>query len=146
MASLLEQINGIDVSLVGRRIVVDGQIDSRDLARVKAVQQRYGDILILAREISTFEQKMLHFDVKITEISRDVTEELGINWSTSFAGPTLNYERAWNQGANLAIPETNENASYLFGNNFSDVGSIDLTLGEAISGAGAGLTVDQQRG
>ena len=145
VASLLEQINGIDVSLVGRRIVVDGQIDSRDLARVKAVQQRYGDILILAREISTFEQKMLHFDVKITEISRDVTEELGINWSTSFAGPTLNYERAWNQGANLAIPETNENASYLFGNNFSDQGSIDLTLGEAISGAGAGLTVDQQR-
>ena len=143
VASLLEQINGINVSLVGRRIVVDGQIDSRDLARVKAVQQRYGDILILAREISTFEQKMLHFDVKITEISRDVTEELGINWSTSFAGPTLNYERAWNQGSNLAIPQTNENASYLFGNNFTDVGSLDLALGESV--AGAAFTLDQQR-
>ena len=38
---------------------------------------------------------MLHFDVRITEVGRDVTEELGIDWSKGFAGPSLGYENIW---------------------------------------------------
>lgn len=141
--ALLEGISGIEVKILGRRIVVDGQIATRDLERVKLIQQRYGDILILAREVTAFEQKMLHFDVRITEISRDVTEELGVNWSTSFAGPSLNYEKVWNANSTGQVPATNEAASYLVNSLIgAAVSPVDLILGEQIEGP---LTLQQQQ-
>ncbi len=102
---LLKDIPGISISTVGRRIVVDGNLDTRDLERVKTVQERYDDILILSREVTSYEQKMLYFDVKVTEINRDVTEELGISWTTSFAGPSAGYEKAWKHNSlNATVP------------------------------------------
>lgn len=107
---LLGDIEGVKITTIGRRIVVDGLLDTSDLERVKLLKERYSDMLILAREINSFEQPMLHFDVRITEISRDVTEELGISWSKTFAGPTLGYENVWG-GDNLSLIADNENTS-----------------------------------
>lgn len=98
--ALLGDVPGLTVKTVGRRIVVDGNIQLRDLERVKMIKERYPNILVLAREISPFEQKMLYFDVRVTEVNRDVTEELGINWSKSFAGPTFNAQKAFNSSYN----------------------------------------------
>ena len=126
---LLGDIEGIKISTVGRRIVVDGQIDTRDLDRVKLVKERYDGMLILARELTEFEQDMLHFDVRIVEIGRDVTEELGINWSTSFAGPSLGYEDIWSTNTLGRLPE-NDNASTPVGTLLADtMDPLSLLLG-----------------
>jgi len=93
--ALLSDIPGIKVTTVGRRVVVDGNLEARDLERVKLVKERYDDMLVLAREITDYEQKMIYFDVRITEFDRDETEELGINWSKSFAGPTFGHANNW---------------------------------------------------
>lgn len=103
--ALLKNIPGIKVTTVGRRIVVDGNVQTRDLERINAVKERYPNILVLSREKTDYEQKMLYFDVQVTEISRDVTEELGINWSKSFPGPTLGYEKGWKTNSAGAIPD-----------------------------------------
>ena len=105
---LLGQIPGIRISTVGRRVVVDGNLEARDLERVNMVKERYDDMLILAREITEYEQKMVYFDVRITEFDRDVTEELGINWSKQAAGPTIGYASIWQQEKGL-IPENDPN-------------------------------------
>lgn len=97
--SMLGDIPGIKITTVGHRVVIDGNLEKRDLDRVNLVKQRYDDMLILAREITPYEQKMIYFDVKITEFDRSKTEELGINWSKEFAGPGLAYQKNWiNEG------------------------------------------------
>ena len=137
---LLKDAEGLSVKTIGNRIVIDGTVDSRNLERIKIVKERYGDILILAREITEFEQKMLHFDVRITEINRSVTENIGVDWDTSFSGPTLGYENIWNAKSLGQFPE-NDNAlvaAQLQGG----ISPIDLTLGSQVVGS---LAIDQQR-
>ena len=139
--ALLKGIPGITVTTVGRRIVIDGNLEARDLERVNTVKERYSDILVLAREISDYEQKMMYFDVQVTEINRDVTEEIGINWSKSFAGPSLGYEKAW---------KTNELGTVASSTGFEPVASIltgatsaiDTALGAQVDGD---LSITQQR-
>ncbi|WP_420550784.1 type II and III secretion system protein family protein [Litorivicinus lipolyticus] len=92
---LLSQIPGVTVETIGRKLVVDGVIDTRDMERVERLKEDYPDILVLAREISEFEQKMVFFDVKVTEVNRNVSEALGVNWNTTIAGPSLGYQKAW---------------------------------------------------
>jgi len=120
--ALLGDIPGIKVTTVGRRVVVDGNLEARDLERVKLVKERYDDMLVLAREITDYEQKMIYFDVRITEFDRDETEELGINWSKSFAGPSLGYAKNWKPSANDGVDLSG--VGPVFGGN-STQGSFD---------------------
>lgn len=101
---LLGDIPGIEITTIGRRVVVDGNLDARDLERVNTVKGRYEDMMVLAREVSEYEQQMIYFDVQITEFDRDQTEELGINWSKTFFGPTLSYGKTWSQRG-AAVPD-----------------------------------------
>ena len=91
--TFLKDIPGIKVKVIDQRVVIDGNIQDRDLERITLLQERYPDILVLAREISAFEQKMIYFDVRVTEFSKDKTEKLGIDWQKSFSGPILNLAR-----------------------------------------------------
>ena len=131
---LLKDIPGIKITTVGRRVVVDGNLEARDLARVNTVKDRYDDMLILAREITPYEQKMIYFDVKVTEINRDDTELLGIDWSTTFTGPSLGHAKAWRHNelftTNLATDDESPVTSL--------IGATDLTdsiLGEQVNGS-----------
>lgn len=97
---MLKDIPGIKITTVGRRVVVDGNLEARDLERVNLVKQRYDDMLVLARPLSPYEQQMIYFDVQITEFDRSKTQELGINWQKEFAGPQVRYQKNWvNDGA-----------------------------------------------
>lgn len=110
--ALLGEIPGIKITTVGRRVVVDGSLQSRDLNRVNTVKERYDDMLVLAREITDYEQKMIYFDVRITEFDRDETEELGINWSKTFSGPTFGYGSNWKESTQGSIgPDFSANSA-----------------------------------
>lgn len=91
--TFLKDIPGIEVMVIDQQVVIDGYLQSRDLNRISLLQQRYPDILVLARSITPFEEKMIYFDVRVTEFSKDETEKLGIDWQTSFSGPVLNLAR-----------------------------------------------------
>lgn len=91
--TFLKGIPGIKVSVIDQRVVVDGNLQDRDLDRIQLLKERYPDILVLAREITAFEEKMIYFDVRVTEFSKDKTEKLGIDWQKSFNGPVLNLAR-----------------------------------------------------
>jgi pilus assembly protein CpaC len=143
--ALLNDINGANVRTIGSRIIVDGQLDPSDLARVESLKERYDDILILARVKNEFEQSMLHFDVRITEVSRDVTEELGIDWSKGFAGPSLGYENIWG-GDNLGtVSSANANASSPVANVIGAAMNPANLLGIIIPDPEKDLSVTQER-
>ena len=133
---LLKNVKGLNVRVVGNRIVVDGTVDTSDLERVNIVKERYDDILVLAREVTDFEQKMLYFDVQITEVSNSVTENIGVDWSTSFAGPTLAYENIWNAKSLGNFPPAAENGSALVQTVLgAATNPVDLVLGQQLNGA-----------
>ena len=56
--ALLKNVKGVSVTTIGRRIVIDGTVEERELDRIKAIKDRYKDILDLSRVISDFEQKL----------------------------------------------------------------------------------------
>ncbi len=93
--AMLGQIPGIAIKTVGRQIVVDGDLNQIDMDRIKLLQERYPDMLVLAQPMSQFVAPMIYFDVRITEFAKDDVEELGINWSTSINGPTLAHSSDW---------------------------------------------------
>jgi len=120
---LLGDIPGIKITTVGRRVVVDGNLEARDLERVNAVKERYEDMMILARSITEYEQEMIYFDVQVVEFDRNKTEELGIRWSKSFAGPSLHYANTWkNSGAR--VPEMISAGSIAYGGAAGDRGLL----------------------
>lgn len=105
--SLLGDIPGIEIKTAGRHVVVDGVLEARDMEKVDIVQSMYEDLVVLARVLNEFEEKMIFFDVQIAEFDRSKTEELGINWQKSFTGPSLRYGKTW-QAAGGAIAQWSE--------------------------------------
>lgn len=89
--AMLGQIPGIKIKAVGRQIVIDGDLHAVDMSRIELLKERYPDILVLAQPMSEFLAPMIYFDVRITEFAKDDVEELGINWSTSIAGPYVEF-------------------------------------------------------
>lgn len=108
--SLLGDIKGIRIKTIGRRVVADGNLEARDLQRVNTVKERYPDMLILAREITPYEQKMIYFDVQVTEFDRDQTENIGINWAKNFHGPSFSYAENWSQKG-AVVPDLSSHSS-----------------------------------
>ena len=102
--TFLKAIPGIKVSVIDQKVVVDGYLQDRDLERITLLKERYPDILVLARAITAFEEKMIYFDVRVTEFAKDKTEKLGIDWQKSFSGPILNVARNIIVGG-AALPE-----------------------------------------
>lgn len=122
--AMLGKIPGIKIQAVGRQIVIDGDLHQIDMSRIELLKERYPDVLVLAQPMSDFLAPMIYFDVRITEFAKDDVEELGINWSTDFNGPTFAFN---------ADGGTNN----LYRGQFpSESGTFD-TLNEVVGGAGS---------
>lgn len=107
--SLLKGIVGLEMKVVDEELVIDGIIQDRDAERVKLVQELYPNIKVLTTTTSAFEEKMIYFDVRVTEFTKDYTEKLGIDWSTNIKGPVFNFAKnmAYGDGA---TPDFSDNS------------------------------------
>lgn len=90
---LVRGIPGIEVSTVGGRVILSGDVPARSLERVNAIVGLYPNAqsLVLAR--SSFEEPMVSLEVKFVEVNSEEIEELGVNWSTQIQGPAGAYGR-----------------------------------------------------
>jgi pilus assembly protein CpaC len=117
--SLLQDIPGIKVKVIDQQVVIDGNLQDRDLERIDMLKERYPDMLVLARAISAFEEQMIYFDVRVTEFSKDYTEQLGINWSnTGIAGPLFSVAGTIGQGG-AVVPDLSANSGFGAFDNFA---------------------------
>jgi pilus assembly protein CpaC len=87
---LLGAIRGIDVRLVGNRIVLSGTVDESYADIITTVMGAYPDIMDITRKaiIELPDDKMVLMNIKITEFNKSASDSLGINWSNNFNGPT----------------------------------------------------------
>lgn len=85
---LLQGIDGVTTSIVGQRIVLQGDsIDGRARERASAVAALYPGVVIDFVGRLGWES-MIHFEVRIVEFRKGRLRELGIRWRDDAAGPT----------------------------------------------------------
>jgi len=91
IAEVLTQVPGLDVKKVGTWAVVTGAVDTKGKAALEAIKQGFPEILDLTTEDRVTRDPMIYMKVQITEFSTTALENLGINWTTSFNGPSLGF-------------------------------------------------------
>lgn len=90
----LQNYPQLDASIVGDSIIVEGEtLSSEDKNKIDSFLSQYSYITNLTRTNSqTADQndtRMVYFDVKIVEVSRSDSQNLGIEWSSEANGPQL---------------------------------------------------------
>ena len=133
---LLAGVPNITVDDVGGRTVVRGEVDKEYAALISTVQGRYPDMLNLTRVQSAIAGKMIYMKVRIMEVSKSVTENLGIDWGMidGIVGPS----------AVFGVEVSQDGGTILNAKNVSDVltkpGGTDLTTARGYFGIATGIT------
>lgn len=85
---------GLTANIVGDRILVEGSnLSDADKSNVDNFLSQYAYITNLTRANNQAADKndtrMIYFDVKIVEVSRSASQNLGIEWSSQIEGPRV---------------------------------------------------------
>lgn len=90
--NLLSDVEGLNIRVVGERIVLSGLIDSGHTSAIETVLEAVPGLMDLTQKAvlndSAPDNKMVIMNIKITEFNKNYLENLGINWNTSIAGPS----------------------------------------------------------
>ena len=98
LSSLIE---GLSVNKVQSKIIFSGDISIKDVAKLEQIKAVLPDSVILV-EVQEFDvKKMVRMDVRVVEVNRIATNQLGINWATSASGPTVGMSKTFVRGKYL---------------------------------------------
>ena len=88
---LLKEVSGLNIRVVGERIVLSGLVDAGYDPAIKTVKDAFPQIMDLtqkgALDRNMPENKMVFMNIKITEFNKNYLENLGIQWDTTLTGP-----------------------------------------------------------
>ncbi len=98
--TLLASVTGLEVRVIGGRIVLSGNVPSNTEAAIATVAGVYKEIMDLTTKdvLDLPVNKMVFMNVKITEFNRNYLENLGIVWDKVISGPAAGF--AWDAVAN----------------------------------------------
>jgi pilus assembly protein CpaC len=87
---LLSAVDGLDVRIVGERIVLSGDIDPSHQPSIDTVKEVYTELMDLTRKDRLLlpSEKMVLMHIQITEFKKNTIESLGILWQNAVVGPT----------------------------------------------------------
>jgi len=107
LREVLGRIPGIEVSVVGDKLLVEGdRLSDDDLLRLEELSRRYPQLLNFTGRVGW--DSMVLLDVQVLEIPRSVIRELGIRWQSPVAGG-LNAALAWDGGSRRLADRPGEN-------------------------------------
>ena len=89
LKSMLGTIPNITLERVGDTVVVNGVTNKQNLVRIDAAVKTQQRVLNLVREEDVTMKKMIFMKVQIMEFKKSAMESIGIDWSTTAAGPSL---------------------------------------------------------
>ena len=91
VGQLLKDVTGLNIRVVGERIVLSGLIDAGHVPAIETVKSAFPEIMDLtqkgALDRTMPENKMVFMNIKITEFNKNYLENLGIQWDTTLTGP-----------------------------------------------------------
>lgn len=96
LSSMLERIAEARVSVVGDKLVVEGEnLSDGDRERVAALSKRYPQLLDFTSQVGW--DRMVLLDVQVVEVPRMRLQELGVRWNSATDGG-VNVGLAWDGG------------------------------------------------
>jgi len=135
IARLLEGIPNIKVREIGGYTVITGEISKEFAALVSLAEKKFSNVLNMTRVHEAVAGKMISMQVKIMEMNKSFTEELGINWNLDkVLGPSFEFgiEAVSNGGTILNAADTSKV--------FTKAGVATLTTGTGYFGIATGIT------
>lgn len=93
VSKLLGNIPGVSVSEVGGSPVITGEVSDEYAALIKIIEGKYPNVLNLTRVHKAVAGKMVYMKVRIMEMNKSLTENLGIDWNIlgGIAGPSFEF-------------------------------------------------------
>jgi len=89
---LLSDIEGLNVRIVGSKIVLSGLVDNAYEQAITTVKTAFPELMDMttrgSTDMSLPDNKMVLMNIKITEFNKNYADTIGIAWDTSIAGPS----------------------------------------------------------
>jgi len=86
--TLLGPLSGIEVRVVGDRVVLEGKrVGEETNARLAEILKRYPQVVNLVQRVGN--ERMIAMDVRMIEIKRDVLRNIGVRWNGTAEGPSV---------------------------------------------------------
>lgn len=98
LETIFTDIPDLTMTRAGSKTILRGDVTAKSKEFIAAVQQSFPDIVDLTSAPSVAVKPMVYMNVQITEFSTSALENLGINWTNSFNGPSAGF--AQNFGSN----------------------------------------------
>lgn len=106
LRSVLERIPNVSVSVVGDKLLIEGDdLSDADRERVLAISQRYPQLLDFTGQVGW--DRMVLLDVQVVELPRAYLRELGVRWDTSSQGGA-NAGFGWDGGSKRLLDRPGE--------------------------------------
>ncbi|HEU0231177.1 MAG TPA: pilus assembly protein N-terminal domain-containing protein [Burkholderiaceae bacterium] len=97
LRKVLERLPNVRVSLVGDKLLVEGEsISDADRERISALARQYPQLLDFTSQVGW--DRMVLLDVQVIEVPRNRLRELGVQWNPSSRGG-FNAGLVWDAGA-----------------------------------------------
>jgi len=92
VALLLKDIPGLTVSEIGGQTVLSGEISTEFAPLIGIVESRYKNIMNLTRAHAAVAGKMIYMKIRIMELDKTITQNLGIDWNLKgLLGPSVEF-------------------------------------------------------
>ncbi len=91
LESIFSSIPYITMTRAGSKVILRGDVTAENKEFIAAVQQSYPDIVDLTAAPSVAVKPMVYMNVQITEFSTNALQNLGINWTNTFNGPSAGF-------------------------------------------------------
>ena len=91
---MLKSIPGIKVTDINGRILVEGVVSKVDNDLINRVAQSSQNVINMTREEAFGYVPLLRIDVRIVEVSKKASSQLGLKWDASAGGPVVGVSTA----------------------------------------------------
>jgi len=91
LEDIFSSIPYITMTRAGSKVILRGDVTAENKDFIAAVQQSYLDIVDLTAAPSVAVKPMVYMNVQITEFSTNALQNLGINWTNTFNGPSAGF-------------------------------------------------------
>lgn len=139
VAALLENVPGITVRETGGFSVISGEVSSEYEHLIKTIESKFANVLNMTRVHEAVAGKMVYMKVRIMEMKRTLTENLGINWNVLEGIPGPSFEAGVERSANGATILNNSQQDTI-PQSLANAGAANLTSPLGYFGIATGVS------
>jgi pilus assembly protein CpaC len=108
LKQVLGGIPGIKVSEINGRILLEGKVNKADSEMISRIAQSTPGVISMVKEEDFAYLPLLRIDVRIVEVSKKASSQLGLKWDSSAGGPIVGVSTAMAANPLYALSSSQE--------------------------------------